>query len=98
MFDAASHWCEQQNIPYINPLDHEGSPCGVTGVSPTTWEDYMRRDIRWLLECDAILMLPQWSNSKGAIIEAQLADALGISKYYFKPEDDCPQHALLKIA
>lgn len=90
MFDAAAHWCEQENIPYINPLDHEGSPCGVTGVTPTSWEDYMKRDIKWLLECDTIILLPDWSKSKGAIIEAQLAEALGYNMFYFNIEDRLP--------
>lgn len=41
-----------------------------------TWEDYMRRDIKQLMECDAILLLDNWQKSKGARLEAIIAREL----------------------
>lgn len=43
-----------------------------------TWEWYMRRTLRMLLDCDRIILLPGWENSRGARIERDLAETLGM--------------------
>jgi hypothetical protein len=60
--------------------------CGYESVSPhrnglpidAEWTDHMRADIRMLLHCDALAMLPGWERSKGAKIEHGLALSLGM--------------------
>jgi hypothetical protein len=47
-----------------------------------TWPEYMRRDIRALMDCTHIAMLPGWENSKGAKLEKHIADALGMRVMY----------------
>ena len=47
-----------------------------------TWESYMKEDIKALLECDAIAMLPNYNDSKGALIELNLAKSLGLEIIY----------------
>lgn len=42
------------------------------------WEDWLATDIAWLSCCDAIHMLPNWKNSKGASLEYIVAKALGL--------------------
>lgn len=42
------------------------------------WEDYMKRDIKLLCDCDYIYLLPNWKNSKGAQLEYMVADMLQI--------------------
>ena len=49
-----------------------------------TWHDYMAEDIKALLYCEAILMLDNWTNSKGAKIEHDIAKGLGIKIFYCK--------------
>lgn len=44
---------------------------------PTEWVDSMRFAIKILVDCDAIVMLPGWQQSKGATIEAAIARSLG---------------------
>lgn len=53
---------------------------GYEVVNPTQlcdeharWDDAMKICIAELLKCDAIYLLPDWTESKGAIVEAQYA-------------------------
>jgi len=46
--------------------------------SGLSWSDYMRLDIRRLALCDSICVLPGWQNSKGANLEVDIAERLGI--------------------
>jgi hypothetical protein len=52
-----------------------------------TWLDYMVEDIRGLLTCDAILMLPNWTDSKGAKVEHAIAVSMGMMCYYSQNHD-----------
>lgn len=46
------------------------------------WGFYMREDLRALLNCDAIYMLPGWGASKGAQLELHVAKALNMKVHY----------------
>lgn len=50
------------------------------GLEPgtATWEDFMREDLRALLDCDAVVTLPGWQRSRGATLECHVAVALGL--------------------
>ena len=62
--------------------------CGYEVVDPSevkldddaSWADYMRADLKLLLDCDFIYMLEGWEDSKGARIERELAENLGIEE------------------
>jgi hypothetical protein len=41
-------------------------------VQSKTWNDYMKRDIPYLLKADIGVALPGWKSSKGAILEATI--------------------------
>jgi hypothetical protein len=41
------------------------------------WSWYMKADLKEMMDCDAILMQDNWEDSKGAIIEHNLAKDLG---------------------
>lgn len=43
-----------------------------------TWSDCMRTDIAALMTCDALVLLPGWADSNGAMVELQLAHRLGM--------------------
>ena len=34
-----------------------------------SWEDFLRMDLAWLRQCDVIVLLPGWQNSRGARME-----------------------------
>lgn len=54
-----------------NPAENEPPACG-------TWQGYMRRAVAQLITCDVIALLPGWSESRGALVERQLAVTLGM--------------------
>lgn len=41
-------------------------------------EHHMRRDIKALMDCDAVAVLPGWNDSRGARLEVDIALALGM--------------------
>lgn len=44
-----------------------------------SWEDYMRVALRQMLTCDTIAMLPGWINSRGANLERNVAQKVGMT-------------------
>ena len=68
----------------IRSTGHEPvNPMEVLPYQPHyTWHDYMAEEIKALLFCDAILMLPNWRESKGAKIEHSIAEGLGLKMFY----------------
>lgn len=46
------------------------------------WQDYMRACIRELTRATHIYMLPGWEKSRGATVEKELAEKLGIKVCY----------------
>lgn len=55
-----------------NPADH-GETEGAE------WADYLRFDIESLATCEAIMLLPGWSKSKGANLEVHIAKQIGVT-------------------
>lgn len=43
-----------------------------------TWADYLRFDIKALMDCDGVAVLPGWPKSKGARLEVTVAEELGM--------------------
>jgi nucleoside 2-deoxyribosyltransferase len=70
-FDAAADTLRAQGLQAVNPHDN--------GVPPAeAWDKHMRADIKLLMDCDAVVLLQGWENSRGARIEMRLADSLGM--------------------
>ncbi len=70
----------------ITPADHDG-PCppgynpGANATGHTSSACFMRADLRALLDCAAIYMLPGWWESRGATAEHAVAVACGMRIY-----------------
>lgn len=47
-----------------------------------SWEYYLKKDIKKLLKCNAIYLLPDWRESKGALFEKEIAEKLGYTVIY----------------
>lgn len=71
-FNRAAAKLRALGMRIVNPAEHQGLPDG----SP--WADYMRQDIRLLMDCQGIVMLPGWEQSNGARLEHHIAEALGL--------------------
>lgn len=48
--------------------------------------DYIRADMQLgLMQCDALVLLPGWPKSKGAVAELHAAAHMGYEIYYYHP-------------
>jgi hypothetical protein len=56
-------------------------PVAITDEAPN-WDDAMRNDIKKMLECDELHMLPDWQESRGAQLERDIAIRLGMNVVY----------------
>lgn len=71
-FSAAAARLRRMGITVVDPSCN-GLPANAA------WQDHMREDIRMLMECDSIHMLPGWSRSRGATLEHTIAVGLGFA-------------------
>lgn len=71
-FHVAAAELRAQGHTVVNPAEkqEEGQP-------DMTWSDYMRIDLRMMMDCDTIHMLPGWQESRGAKLEYMVAAELG---------------------
>lgn len=51
---------------------------GLAFRETQTYKDFLRADLRMVLDCDAISLLPGWENSRGATLERTVAEAIGL--------------------
>ncbi len=70
-------------VTYIESKGHEAVDPSVAGTPEQhSWNYYMRKAIPQLCECDAIYMLEGYGNSRGALIEKNLAEQLDMVVMY----------------
>lgn len=62
----------------VNPAEIDLDP-------ESKWSDCMRADIRALVTCDAISLLPGWEKSRGATLEHHIAQSLGMAVMLAEP-------------
>ena len=75
------------NVPAFNAAAAKLRAAGFTVVNPAelnpdpaaTWAQCMRADIKALCDCDGLALLPGWTDSRGAKLEAHLAESLGMT-------------------
>lgn len=87
LFSAAEQRLAARGYAVVNPLNN-----GLPHFAP--WVEQMKADIRLLLDCDAVFMLPNWELSHGATLEREIAKGLGLRIEYERP----PMHRDIKRA
>lgn len=78
-FATAKKEIEALGFEAINPIE-------VVGDWNAPWELAMRKCIAALMECDAIVLLPDWISSPGAEHERHLASTVGIQIFNFSKD------------
>jgi hypothetical protein len=71
-FTEAAASLRRRGASVINPAEN-GLP------EDAGWAEHLRTDIRDMMDCNAIHMLPGWSSSKGARLEHHIAQQLGFA-------------------
>lgn len=71
-FHAKAAELRQAGVDVINPAEHDEAP-------DLPWQVYLRKDIKMLMDCDTIHMLPGWRKSRGARLELLIALKLGFA-------------------
>ena len=73
----------------FNTISQELSGKGYSVIKPAfisddtkTWEEGVRTDIKTMLECDEVHLLPDWQESRGAQLERDIALRLGMQVVY----------------
>jgi hypothetical protein len=90
-FGAAKRVLERLGMEPVNPKEVDACPERDCARAPHelekgmehSWACYLKYDQKALLECDAILMLPGWMESRGAIEENHTAIISGMRVLYF---------------
>lgn len=70
-FHRAAQQLRDRGLTVFNPAEN-----GIASSAP--WSTHMRADIRMLMGCDAVVVLPGHRGSKGATLETHIARALGM--------------------
>lgn len=70
-FHAAAAQLRAAGWDVVNPAEINADP-------NAEWAACMRADIRELVTCEAIALLPGWINSRGATLEHHIAHQLGM--------------------
>lgn len=71
-FNAAADLLRNGGFTVCNPAEFFG------GLGDRTREEYMRESVRCLVACDAVVTLPNWEQSDGAVLEIEIAKQIGL--------------------
>lgn len=75
-FNEAARLLRGFGYAVLNPVDAEQK--NPTPGEPQAWDWYMRHALRMVLDADGIALLPNWEGSRGAVLEVNVARALGM--------------------
>mgnify|MGYP003649518337 CR=1 FL=1 len=71
-FDRIALYLESQGLCTVNPRRNP-IPNGVTFNSPNFWKVMMQESLRIMMDCNSIVLLNGWVDSKGACLEEDIA-------------------------
>ncbi len=72
----------------------ELTPADWERITAWSWEASIRDDLREMLACDAVALLPGWEKSRGANRELDTARATGMQVFAFDPNALSPRELL----
>ena len=71
-FNAAAAELRALGLVVVNPAEN------FNGATDLPYGEYIRGNVRKLIECDEVVLLPGWADSRGAKLEMSIACAIGI--------------------
>jgi len=73
---------------FLDALGHEViNPCKLPHDHGKSYAEYMKEDIKVLLDCDGIYMFGDWFKSEGAVMERAVARICGLQCMYERREN-----------
>ncbi len=82
-FNAAATHLRKQGLSIVNPADLDlVNPVG------SDWFALLRRDLKYLLDCDAVILLEGWEKSAGARLEVAVARNLQMKCYLYSSAEE----------
>jgi len=81
-FSRAESKVNSANLVSPDTIVETVNPMSIEHNHDQSWQNFMRVDLKALLECDAIYMLKGWHESKGANIEYNLAKDLDLEIFF----------------
>ena len=71
-FHSATKLLREMGHTVVNPAELNPEP-------GKPWVECMKVDIREMMQCDTVVCLPGWQESRGATLEVYIGRALGMS-------------------
>lgn len=72
LFASVAASLRARGYDVVNPAEHDH-----LAISDD-WSAYLRKDLKLLSDCDAVVVLPKWNRSRGARLEVYIAVTLGM--------------------
>lgn len=73
-FNQAAAQLRAKGFVVENPAENPQPVCN-------SWPGYMRLALRQMLTCDMVVFLPNWEQSRGALLESEVAKQLAIPRF-----------------
>ena len=70
-FEIAAEMLRERGYSIVNPIEFDED-------EDLPWAEYLRKDIRALMDCGGVVVLPGWEASRGAALEVHIAHQLGM--------------------
>ncbi len=95
-FDRVSELLRRFGLDVLSAheVDH-GESEGTRGSLP--YMQYIKTNLTFMLQCDAVIFLPGWQRSRGCGIEFKLARLLEMKRYAFIPKSPASDPRLQEI-
>lgn len=87
---------EKENVLVALGYQQVYNPARIEERAELGWSDYMKIGIENLMKCDEVAFLEDWRESRGAIMEYDIAKRLGIKLKFFNGNtlEDRPQRGI----